>query len=277
MKHAIFVLAVVASTSSARADRFNLDYRATDPSCVDAKRFADEVSAKLGFVPWQADATSTLRIRVERDGTQFTGTFRNKDGSAKVVDGATCEDVTRTLVVTVATAVDTTPLGAPLKTEGTAKPAAAHANDDRVPVTFASTDGWRVDITLNSAGAVGTASNGTSIVANYFEGVCTSPCTARLQRGRSYLQFQDPEHNTISGGRFVLDRPTTISLSHESRRNLRVIGFIVGVGLTGLGAFGLSQGGTTGIVGGSVALALGIPGLFSPFLIHDTFAVSQSP
>src|SRR5215831_2631481 len=57
MKHSLLAVALLAAAASpASADKFALDYRATDPSCIDAGRFADEVSAKLGFVPWDPSA-----------------------------------------------------------------------------------------------------------------------------------------------------------------------------------------------------------------------------
>lgn len=282
MTHQLLVLSVLAATTApVAAAPFALDYRATDPSCIDAARFADEVSAKLGFVPWDGAASAKIRIRVERDGAQFTGTFRNADGNAKVIDGKTCNDVTASLAVTVATAVDATAKPAkPTLTPGpiVAAPAPAPASDDgKIPVTFASLDNRRVDVTVQTAGGVGQASDGTAVVSALFEPVCTTPCTARLPRGRNYLAFSDPDAGAASGDAFLLDRPSAITMKRQSHHQARVVSFLIGAALAALGTYELVNGGDSSILIGTLGLSLGAPTMLLPLYIHDTFSTSQSP
>jgi hypothetical protein len=275
MKHPILALALIAAAApAAAADTFALDYKANDPSCIDAARFADEVSAKLGFVPWAPAAKAAIRVRVERDGAQFTGTFRNVNGAAKIVDGQTCKDVTSSLVVTVATAVDTMPKLA--ATKPAPLPAATSIPGGTMPVTFISTDGARVDVGIRTGSGVAVATNGTAAVAAYFEPVCTTPCKTRLPPGRNYLQFSDPDPDALAvgGGSFIFDNATTIRLTHESRHNLRLGLFGAGAAMTVIGVILLAQGST---LGGTLLASFGTGAMVTPLWIHDTFSTTQGP
>lgn len=281
------LVALVVLSRVAAAESFSLDYKANDPSCVDASRFADEVSAKLGFMPWDK-SSAAIKIRIERDGAQFTGTFRNVDGNAKVLDGATCQDVTASLVVTVAAAVDRNPARTakapppPAAAPPPAAPPAAAAPPiaaGLVPVLFRTTDGGRVDISRNTSNGMGQASNGTTVYASYFDSVCTSPCTAGLPNGRNYLRFTDPDSGSVYGDGYVIDKPTRITLTHKSRHTTRMEALITGIVLTGLGAtaFALAGDSTLGVVGGSLGIGLGLPVMMLPLWIPDTFTATQSP
>lgn len=277
-------LVVVVAASRAVAAPVALDYAASDASCIDAARFSDEVSAKLGFVPWDPNAESNIKIRVSRDGNQFTGTFRNVDGSAKMIDGKTCADVTASLVLTVATAVDTTPKRAVAVGRVVQPPPPDLRGDGRVPVTFQSTDGRRVSIAVQNGAGFGVASNGVAVAAAYYEGLCTSPCTAGLPHGRNYLTFTDPDDASIGGGNYLIDRPTTLSLTHQSRRGTRIGLVVGGAAATALGGLWLASADCTGgsscggaVAGGTVLASLGLTSMLLALFIHDTFKVDQSP
>lgn len=276
MKRLLSSLVVVAALATpAAADRVGLDYRASDTSCVDASRFADEVSAKLGFVPWDANASTKIRVRIDRDGQQFTGSFLNTDGSSKIVDGASCSTVTSSLAVTVAGALDESK--GVLSVRGGTAPAAP-AIDGKVAVNFVAADGRRVDVSLNTGGGVGRASTGATIVTNFYEGLCTSPCTARLPRGRHFLLFQDPESSSAGGDRFLIEQPTTITLHHKSRKGLRRGMFGTGAALTTVSIVGgLLIGGTGGILLGTIGGTLGATTMMVPLFINDTFTATRAP
>jgi len=276
MKH-ILIWSVIAAAAPAGAAPFALDYRATDASCIDGSRFSDEVSAKLGFVPWDPIAKAKIRIRVERDGEQFTGTFRNADGSAKIVEGRTCAEVTASLVVTVATAVDAEPKVVKAAAPAAPPAPAVHLGDGLIPVTFRSVEGARLNISVQKASGIAVATNGTAAAAAYFDNLCTSPCTAGLPQGRSYLTFADPDTSSFGGGPFVIDRPTTLTLQHKSRHGTRVGLLVGGAAATGVGMLALSSGGTGGTVGGSLLLSAGIAAMFATLYVHDTFTTTQSP
>lgn len=276
-------LALVAvAAPPAAADPVGLDYRASDPSCIDAGRFADEVSAKLGFVPWDDGAPAKIRVRVERDAERFTGSFRNVDDSAKIIDGATCADVTATLAVTVAAAVDRSRpvlIGAVV---GPAQPAAKPGPkpaDDRIPVRIVEAEGRRVDVSLNDSGGVATTRDGTQVIANYFDTLCTSPCTARLPRGRHYLRFQDPDAEAVGGERFLIDQPTTITLHHKSHKTRRRGLFVTGLLMTTAGLVGvIGIDGAAAKIGGSLGLGFGLGFMVAPLYTPDTFtATTRTP
>lgn len=283
MKHVI-VLVLLTAASSAVAAPVALDYRASDPSCIDGGRFSDEISAKLGYVPWSTSAPATIRIRVERDGTQFTGTFRNVDGSAKIIDGKTCADVTESLIVTVATALDPTARPAPAAAPPAPTLAVAPGGAKHgalIPVTFRSSEGRRISIEVQTSSGYGVASDGTGVAAAYFDSLCTSPCTARLPQGRNYLSFTDPDRHVYGGGGYLFDRPTTLTLARKSRRGTRLGLLLGGAAATGLGtwlATECSGSSCTGpVVGGITMATLGFTSMLTSLLVHDTFSVSQSP
>ena len=279
MKHLFSALALVAvAATSSVASPVALDYRATDASCIDASRFADEVSAKLGFVPWKPSASAKLRVRVGKDGAQFSGSFLNSDGTSKIIDGATCAEVTSRLAVTVAAAVDPSAHKAEPQPAPTPAPAPAPAvADGRIPVTFTAVDGRRVDISLQTGAGFGHASNGTGVSAVYWDKVCTSPCTARLPVGRNFLLFSEPESKAVHGDAFIIDSPTKVTLKYRSRSGSRRGWFFGGLGVTvGSTVGGIALGGVGGIVLGSLGASFGLAGMLMPLLIQDTFDATTS-
>jgi hypothetical protein len=283
MKLTIVALVTLSFSTLATAGTVTLDYRASDPSCMDAARFADEVSAKLGFVPWDPAAALSVRVRVERDGDHFTGTFRNADGSAKVIDGASCPEVTASLAVTAAAALDRNAPIVKVAAAPAPAPVVATADDGKLPIKFMSSDGGHIDVSLETGTAYGYASNGTQIAATSFSNLCTSPCTARLQTGRSFLLFTDPDAGAIGGDNFRFDQPTTITATHQSRHALRRNLFIAGLAVSALSAYALSAGfsdpanNTGTVVLGSVGISVGLTMLILPLWIHDTFSFASAP
>jgi hypothetical protein len=271
----ISLLFVILAAAPASAAPVALDYRATDASCIDGTRFSDEVSAKLGFVPWNPIATAKIRVRVERDGEQFTGSFRNVDGGAKIIEGKTCAEVTASLVMTVATAVDSEPRVQKVAAVAP-PPQIVPLGGGMIPVTFRSVEGSRLNISVQKGSGIAVATNGTAAAAAYFDNLCTSPCTAGLPHGRSYLTFADPDTSSFGGGPFVIDRPTTITLQHKSRHSTRIAMLIGGGAATGLGLVALSSG-SNGTLGGTLLLSAGIGAMVATLYVHDTFTPTQAP
>lgn len=284
MKRALLLFTFAAVTSIslvAAADPVALDYRAPDASCPDAGRFADEVAAKLGFVPWDDKASAHVSVRIQRTGTTFTGTYTNAGGGvSKVFAGATCAEVESTLAVSVAALLDENTIGSLYGTdlltgEGAPEPAKP-VDDGMIPVTFSSADGRRIDVSLNNEGGVGHASDGTTYSIDYLKGICTTPCTARFPRGRHYFLFDDPDSGTSSTSKFLLDEPTTITLKRHSRRGTRRTMLITGAVLTGVGIFGFTRGGGAGIVVGLSGTILGVPLMTTSLFLADSFDATTS-
>jgi hypothetical protein len=155
-------------------------------------------------------------------------------------------------------------------------------------VTFASADGARVDVSRNTGGAAAVASSGATIVARYFEGLCTSPCTARLPRGRHHFAFKDLEARAIGGKSFLIDQPTTITLRHKSRAGVRNGLLIGGLSAIVLGATATyftfreigrldSVPSRLSIWGGVAGLTLGPAAIWLSLRAHDTFTTTQTP
>ncbi len=291
----LVIALLVSFAGVAAADPVALDYRAAGGDCIDAGRFADEVSAKLGFVPWRAEAAATVRVRVERDGNHFTGTLRNTDGTAKIVDGATCAEVTANLVITAAVALDHS--AAPVSPPAPPPPAPvaaapAPANTDDVPVRFVSEAGGQTAFSMRAATGFGVASDGTQIASVLLSDLCTGPCAARVPRGDHFIVALDDEFLGARGGeQFHFDGPTTITAVPHSHRVARLTCLAIGVALAAVGAYALSSafdtsadvanGGqginTTNLTLGSLGLAIGSTLMLAPLWIHDSFTFRSSP
>jgi hypothetical protein len=84
----------------------NLHYQLhpADLACPTATRFAEEVTAKLGFSPW-GDGPG-VRITIEAAGGQYTGRLVSGGDRERTFRAATCRRVTDLLVTATAIALD---------------------------------------------------------------------------------------------------------------------------------------------------------------------------
>ncbi|MFT3695728.1 MAG: hypothetical protein QM831_21505 [Kofleriaceae bacterium] len=180
------------------------------------------------------------------------------------------------MVVTVATAVDNSPIKERAPAPASPPPTITTTGGG-IPVTFKSTDGWRITVSKQTGAGYAVATNGTAAAAAYFDQLCTSPCTAGLPKGRNYLGFADPDHESAGGGDYLIDKPTTLTLTHQSRHSLRMGLVIGGAAGMGLGTLGIVEGGTGGVVLGSLLLSTGLTAMLASLYFHDTFSVEQSP
>src|SRR5687767_5586632 len=100
---------VAAFATPAYADRnIALDYHSKVKGCPTAERFADQVAAKLGFVPWDPQATTSIRVRITSDSGEVVGTIEQPDGTSKVLRATTCPKLDEALVSAIAVALDRT-------------------------------------------------------------------------------------------------------------------------------------------------------------------------
>ena len=79
MKLALAMLFTFAVSTTAAAEPVALDYQAHGDGCIDAGQFADEVAAKLGFVPWTTSAAATIYVRVRVSGCQTGRRLRSRN------------------------------------------------------------------------------------------------------------------------------------------------------------------------------------------------------
>jgi hypothetical protein len=249
LRRSVIVLLVLASGAVAAepASHVGLDYRA-EKDCPSADHFRDEVSAKLGFVPWDAAAGPAIRIRIARDGTDVVGTIEQPDGASKVVRGATCAAVAAQLVTTVTVALDApaAPLLAAIDAHGKTELGQSAPDDGLVDVRLRPLDGRqlgvsRVTARTTSSGYVGahySYADGTQYVK-----LCDLPCTTRLPRGSNTLIVRDVATDLSIYRDTVVDVSSTLDVTYVSRRNQRSVtesrtkwGFLVGF-LVGTAAF----------------------------------------
>ncbi len=94
---------VAASKPHVRA---KLDYQASARGCLTAAEFADEVSTRLGYSPWAADAPLRLQAQIaERAGT-FHATLHAPGGDLKELTGSTCRMVTDAAIAVLVVRLD---------------------------------------------------------------------------------------------------------------------------------------------------------------------------
>jgi hypothetical protein len=158
-------------------------------------------------------------------------------------------------------------------------PAPAPASGDaKIAVRFASVDGRRIDVALQNGGGVGQASNGVTVATSFWDPLCTTPCSARVPQGRSYLMFSEPDSSSISSDAFLIDSPTTTTLKHESRSGTRKRWFYGSLALfAGSLGGGYLIGGTGGTLLAVIGGTFGATGMFVPLFINDGFSATRSP
>jgi hypothetical protein len=86
-----------------------LDYIADGPGCLTTDELADEISARLGYVPWDPRATTALRVEIARREGSFEATLWLGDGAApRRLTAASCRSVAEALISVVVTHLDLT-------------------------------------------------------------------------------------------------------------------------------------------------------------------------
>ncbi len=279
MKLALAMLFTFAVSTTAAADPVALDYQAHGDGCIDAGQFADEVAAKLGFVPWTTSAAATIYVRVDRDRDHYTGAFRNRDGSSKIIDAASCSAVTDSLAMTVAIALDGRDEHPPATV--TPAPALAATPDNTLPVTFESADRSAIAIALRAGTEYGTTSKGVAVSGSYYTDLCTTPCTARVLLGERALAFAGDGVR----GHYELDveRPLTITATRKRRTTTRGAVFAAGL-LSALGgataidrdSASFEHGGATSALG-TLAITVGVLAMILGPNIPDTYTYATAP
>lgn len=185
---------LAALAGPAHADPVALDYHAKVDGCPSAERFGDEVAAKLGFVPWDPQAATAIRIRIDADGNDLVATIEQPDGSSKVLRAATCPKLDEVLVSAIAVVLDKT--AAP-----PAPPVSPPANDDDLRLRTlerpATTNGLltialrakdnRVLEVSRVDGSVASAYG----MAMSFAALCKAPCETHILPGTYSLLVRD--------------------------------------------------------------------------------------
>ncbi len=167
---------------NARADANSsmvLDYEATAEGCPDAGRFADEVSSKLGFVPWNGQALSTLRIRIRAEGGELVGTLELPDGSSKILRDSTCAPLFSALATAASVALDSaSAAAAPVQ-----NPAQITAPASRKATVHVESTGSNTIVSLLESQVSIVGSNGASAHGVSWKEVCLAPCSFKLEPG----------------------------------------------------------------------------------------------
>jgi hypothetical protein len=187
----LYASAVANANSPAKANVLRLDYVATAQGCPSGEHLADEVSSKLGFVPWSYQAIDTLRVRISADQSEVVATMELPSGQSKVLRSSSCDGVFPLLAAAIAVALDsemsakhleqpkaTVPPPPPAQTNapGTGR---IHVRSTGTSVTVSTID-HRVFI----AGSNG----GTAMGVSWTER-CTAPCSFDVQPGTTEVMI----------------------------------------------------------------------------------------
>lgn len=242
----VLVLTAMASTSHADT-QVALDYHAKVKGCPSADRFADEVAAKLGFVPWDPQASTAVRVRIASDSGQLVGTIEQPDGTSKVLRADTCAQLSEALVAAIGVALDRTPAAAPAPK---AKPEERRLQklerddgDTIVTVQLRSKDARELEISRVLSNTMVYGYNARAALIEY-EKVCKAPCTAKLPEGTHTLIVRDVANDMAVAQEATLKVNSTLELEYTSRADVRrttrsrtgwglTLGFVAGTIATG--------------------------------------------
>jgi len=131
----VVVSALLASSASAATLDYDTDGAAT-LRCPNKARFADEVTAKLGFSPW-TDPGQTVHVRIQSaDGGGYTATLASTTDHERHFASDSCRKVADLLVTAAAIALDHSEHAAALPTTKATTLTVAVAVDPETPVGF---------------------------------------------------------------------------------------------------------------------------------------------
>lgn len=253
-------LALASLASSAWADTprpsdgpevsLHLDYKASGLSCPEADRFADEVSSKLGFVPWHDDSSDRLVVRIRLDGGEAVASLELPNGDSKVLRDTSCQALFPALVAAVTVAIDSRSQAAPAEVNQNSarKSSAKRPRHDKASPMQA-----RVHVRSETAGVVVSritaramfaGSNGATAAGMGWEELCIAPCSFELDAGLSEIM--------ISG----VGPVATHKISLEGGKDSYLV---ARPGSTGLlyGGYGIASLGLTAAILGSTFMVVG--------------------
>ncbi|MEO8841607.1 MAG: hypothetical protein ABI591_20510 [Kofleriaceae bacterium] len=102
---AIAAVTIVGGPKAASAARLAYEIHPGDLACPSPARFAEEVSAKLGFSPWTGDGL-TVRVSINLSTGRYTGQLVQDRDHMREFNADTCRRVADLLVTATAIALD---------------------------------------------------------------------------------------------------------------------------------------------------------------------------
>jgi hypothetical protein len=229
LRFVVTVLAFLLTSHVVGADTARpiaLDFHASAKvnGCPSAERFGDEVAARLGFVPWDAQAPTALRVRITQDGDEYVGTIEQPDGSSKVLRAASCAKLDEALSTAIAVMLDRNAPSAPA-TPGPA-PDERRLQLDRgddphglVTIRLRAPNGRKLEISrvIDRAMLVG----GSAAAAVSYETVCRAPCTAKVPTGSHTWLVRDLESRAMVSEDATVNTSSTVDIEYVSNAAIR--------------------------------------------------------
>lgn len=237
---------VTPAESAAQAATYSLDYNAPE-GCPDAQVLGAEIAMRAGRQV--VGIGSPLVVRIFPDGSgatpEYVGTFE-LGGSTSGARAGSCRELVQQLAAGIAGALQgqsSGGLAAPAPQTPPPAPApAAQASGRQFTLRVTSDDerGLRLhQVTGRAHGWVsGWGTYGGRISSTAFAPICEAPCEVQVGAGQYQLGVSLGEREpAVVSDLLRLDSDMTLRLDYESRRGLRVAGWVIfGAGVVaGLG------------------------------------------
>jgi hypothetical protein len=255
----VLVMFVLAGSARAEA-RYALDYRSAVKGCS-SDRFPDEISAKLGFVPWDAQATNTLRVRISKDGRELVGTIEHDDGTTKVLRAASCAKLHEALISAISVALDSPTIevgvvGSPSPNDERRLRKLERDPNELVTIEVKSRDGRDLEISRVIAANVTAVAYGGYLggfATLSFEKLCKAPCRAQVPPGTNTFLVRDIVNDVSVRQDAEIRVNSTLEFDYTSQLAARKTT-----------SRRISMGGWIGFVAGTAAMALYIESSDTP-------------
>jgi len=218
----VLVPHLVAHAQDARTAR--LDYDAPD-GCLDAARFADEVAARVGRVPFADDAEATLRVRAREDDGAFLVTWERAGEGVRAFRDPSCDEALFAAAASLAVYFEEParaaiygPVGM-LRTEPEPEPEPdPEPSDGRVRVSITANEpGWTLHVETNTG--VGSGS------AVFYRRLCAAPCEARLSAGsHGFGVSRGDDRIPTAIGIHDVSGPSELRIDHEPPSRVSLAG-----------------------------------------------------
>jgi hypothetical protein len=267
------LLALSPVTASAQSGPLTLEYSAPR-GCLSEEEFRDEVSARLGTIPFGDGGSPLVVTIVAHNKAGWLGTLELQ-GRERVLKNADCPALARDLAAALAVQLD-----APPPPSDEPKPGGVGVvggviggviSDDKQTVTLdvqAEDPSLTLYVIRGQQLAYGSVGGYASTAVGYsFESLCTAPCKLELEPNDYHFAIGRGVATPLPlDNRVRIQAPSRVDLAYRSRRAVRIVGFLVSLvgSSVGLGLFvkgAADQSKSMMITGGVVAGASFVVGL----------------
>jgi hypothetical protein len=235
----VCLLGLFCASAAAQEARLTLEYSAPE-GCLTEEQFRDEVAARLGTIPFAEKGAPLLVTIVRQNKGGFLGTLE-LEGRERILRNADCGSLARDLAAALAVQLDA-PQAKPQPSADLSKPAVAPAGEGTVSIDVqAEEPGLTLYVVRGQQISYGYVGGQAATAVGYqFESLCTAPCQVNLAPSDYHFAIGRGVNTPLPlDNRVRITAPSRVDLDYKSRRAVRIIGFVLGMGgsLGGLGLF----------------------------------------